>query len=189
MATVRTPGGTWVGREGNLYIAKASDITFSNSTTLSGSFASAGYDISKAVKSMTVVPPETGYEKIDLLGKDSNSFQNQLLDEKPAGSASITATLIVGEDETIEDMLSGTLAASPAGYTRRQYGTDETSDTPVAVCVTMLRPDILKEKSYALDNARFVKLGDARLSDMASHWEQDITIICLAKDFYEETKD
>ena len=120
MVSTRTPTKTWVGRNGKIYFATA--VSVSVTETLSGVFTNATSSGSVAVqaacKSVTITPPETAYEKVDLLGKDSNGFQNQLLDEKPVGLTTMTATMIVGEDETIEDkVISGTVT-SPANYTR-----------------------------------------------------------------------
>jgi len=191
MATTRNPAGTWVARDGTLYMEDATNIVFSGTVALSGAFAHHGHDVSKAVKNITVTPPETSYEKLDLVGKDSNAFQDQILDEKPVGNAQIQVTLILGEDETVEDMLSGVNTAVTGGFTRRQYGQDETSTGTVAACVTLDSTDAAQtnEVSFAVDNAKISKLGDARISDTGSHWEQDITVVCLPKDFYYEFKD
>ena len=192
MATARTSTQTWVARNGTLYIAPASAIVFSGTVALSGSFAGHfGTDITSAVKNITVTPPETSWEKQDFIGKDGSAFQDQLLDEKPVGIATVTATLILGEDETIEDMLSGTATVITGGLTRYQYGTDKTSEGEVTACVTLDSSDTgnINEISFAFDNAKFTKLGDTRISGPDSHWEQDITIICLPKDFYWEFKD
>lgn len=189
MATARSPTQTWVARNGTLYIgAPASGITFDGNSSLSGSFATVGFDVSAAVKNITITPPETGWEKQDLMGKTSE-FQNQLLDEKPVGMATLTATLVLGEDETIENVISGTFATAPVGYSRYQYGSDNTSEGTVAACVTLLSPTLGEEVSFAFDNGRFTKLGDTRISGPDSHWEQDFTVICLPKDFYLEFKD
>ena len=104
MVTTRTPTKTWVAREGFVYLNNAANITISNSTTLSGAFAQAtsGVSIEAACKNITITPPETSWEKQDLLGKDSNNFQNQLLDEKPVGTATFQGTLILAEDEMVE---------------------------------------------------------------------------------------
>lgn len=190
MVTNRKPTKTWVAREGSLYLASpASGVTFSNSNTLSGSFASVGVAVESAVKNITVTPPETSWEKQDLNGKDTNQFQNQLLDEKPVGMATLQVTLILGEDETIEDIISGSFASAPAGYSRYQIGTNNTSDNQVAACVTLISNDTANEVSFAFDNAKITKLGDTRISGPDSHWEQDMTLVCLAKDYYYEFKD
>ena len=188
MATSRIPAATWVARNARMLIGDANVITFSNSTTLSGSFSSQGYQVEAALKTVTITPPETAWEKQDFLGKDSNSFQNQLLDEKPVGTATATGTMITGEDETIEDMMSGVNVSPPSGYTRRQIGVNNTSDAVLAVVISLQSVDGSNEISFAFDNAKFTKWGDVRISGPDSHFEQDFTIMCLAKDFYSEFK-
>jgi len=189
MVTTRTPTGLWEARNGSLYLsAPASGVTFSNATTLSGSFASVGFAVEAAVKNITITPPETAYEKQDLLGNDSNSFQNQLLDEKPVGMATLTATMVLAEDETIENIISGTFSSAPTGYSRYQLGSDNTSNGTVAACVTLLSKNTANQASFAFDNAKFTKLGDTRISGPDSHWEQDFTVVCLPKDYYYEFK-
>lgn len=186
MATARTPTQTWNARQGHLYLGLASDITIDNSATLSGAFATAGHALEAGVKNITVTPPETSWEKQDFLGINSNKFQNALLDEKPTGTATLTATLVLGEDELVSDYISGISSqAAPATYTRYQIGNQRLS---LSVCVTMIRSDIANEVSFVLDNAYATKWGDVRISGPDSHWEQDITLICLAKDFYWEFK-
>ena len=178
---------TYSAREGELYIAYADQITFDSSTNLSGAFSSAGHSIASAIKNITVTPPETGWDKQDFIGQNTDGFQNQLLDEKPAGVATVTGTLVLAEDETIEDYLvSGSVISAPAGYTRRGVG--ESSQT-VAACVVLGKGGSDKQASFAFDNARATKWGDVRISGPDSHWEQDFTIICLAKDFKFERKD
>jgi len=189
MVTNRVPTKTWVARDGQLYIDYAANITFGEATSLSGSYASTGNSITAAVKNITITPPETTWEKQDFIGQTSGKFQNALLDQKPVGVATLTATMILGELETIEDMISGVNVAAPSGYTRRRFGDDQTTTTDVAVCVTLQGPTTSYETSFALDDAKFTKWGDVRISGPDGHWEQDFTIICLPNDFYYEFKD
>lgn len=189
MATTRSPTGTWVARNATMYLDSAANVTFDTTTNLSGSFLTTGWDVSKAVKNVTITPPETSREKVDFIGKDTNAFQDQMLDEKPVGTATLTATMVLGQDETVEDLLSGVVTAVTGGFSRRQYGQDNTSTGLVAACVTLDDATQTNQVSFALDNAKFTKLGDTRISDAGSHWEQDITIMCLPKDFYYEFKD
>lgn len=188
MATRRAPTKTWVARDGLAQIGKYPAVKFASDTTLSGSFASSGYEIAKAFKNITVTPPETSYEKLDLLGKDSNTFQNQLLDEKPVGTATMTGTLILGENETIEDtLLSGSATAITGTHSRYQIGNDATSQNKVTMVVSVF--DSANEVAFGIEDAKVTKYGDVRISDTGSHWEQDITVMALAKNFYYEFKD
>ena len=186
MATIRTPTKTWVAREAEVIIARAHQVVIGAATTLSGSFATSGVKIEAAAKNVTITPPETAWEKVDFLGQDTNSFQNQLLDEKPVGMATFTGTVLLGEDEVIEDyVVSGTVTGI-AGYTRYQVGKNNTNE--IAICVNITDPLVTKLKTVVLDNARVTKWGDVKESGADAHWEQDLTIICLAKDFYYEVK-
>ena len=193
MASNRSPTRTWVAKEGTVYMSTpASGVTFDDTATLSGAFQDVvpAVTIQAACKNITVTPPETSWEKQDFQGQNSNDFQNQLLDEKPAGTATLTGTLVLGEDETVENIISGTFGGAPSGYSRYQYGSDNTSSGTVAACVTLATPGAeANTVSFALDNARFTKLGDTRISGPDAHWEQDFTIMCLAKDFRSEFKD
>jgi len=188
MATTRTPTKTWVAREGIFQMGKYPTVIFTTAATLSGAFSSSGYEISAAMKNITITPPETSWEKQDLLGKTSTNFQNQLLDEKPVGMATITGTLILGEDETISDLLISGSATSTATatYSRYQLG-EKTSDNRVTAVVTMEKSD--NAVSFGMEDAVVTKYGDIKISGPDGHWEQEITIISLAKNFYWEFKD
>lgn len=187
MATTRTPTQTWVARNGTFYIA--SGVGVSTSETLSGVFSASttSYRVESACKNITITPPETSWEKQDLLGQDANDFQNQFLDEKPIGLATFTATLILGEDETIEDFTASGTVATASGYTRRQIGKNSTN--VVNLCVSLETTGNANRVTFAMFNARVTKYGDVRIAGPDGHWEQDITAICLAKDFYYEFKD
>jgi len=188
MATMRSPTKTWVAREGTLYLGRTDQIPngFSSDTSLSGVFNTSGINITPVIKNITITPPETSWEKQDFLGEDSNNFQNQLLDEKPVGIATLTATAILAEDETFEDyMVSGTVAGA-SGYTRYQVG--KNNDNEVIACVTLEDSTGTNQISFGFDNARVTKWGDVRIGSPDGHWEQDFTIVCLAKDFYYEFK-
>lgn len=186
MATTRTPTKTWVAREGIFQIGKFPAVEFDTSTTLSGTFASSGYEISAAMKNITITPPETSWEKQDLIGQTTNGFQNQLLDEKPVGIATITGTLILAEDEMISDLLISGSATSVASYSRYQIG-EKTSDNRVTVVVTLSKNQ--NTVSFGIEDAVVTKWGDVRISGPDGHWEQDITVISLAKNFYWEFED
>ena len=188
METTRTPTKTWIAKEGLLQIGKYPAVIFTTAATLSGAFTASGYEVSSAMKNITVTPPETNWEKQDLLGKTSNEFQNQLLDEKPVGTATITGTLILGEDEIVSDLLISGIAVATASatYSRYQIG-NQSSDNRVTAVVTMWKGE--NAVSFGIEDGVVTKWGDVRISGPDSHWEQDITILSLAKNFYWEFKD
>ncbi len=187
MATARSPTFTWVARAGNVYMDRSAQVGFSSGTTLSGAFNTSGISVTAAVKNITVTPPEQGWEKSDFLGEDANGFQNQLLDEKPVGTATCTGTLILGEDETIEDYMVSGVVSSPANYTRYQVA--KNSDNELVVAIVLKSPSMSDQISFGFDHCRVTKWGDVRIGSADGHWEQDFTVICLAKDFYAEYKD
>lgn len=189
--TTRTPSYTWVGRDAQLYMDKAVNINFTTSASLSGAFALSGIAVAAACKNVTVTPPETSWEKQDLMGQDGSGFQNMLLDEKPVGTATVTGTLVLGDDETVSDYTVSGSTAVTAGdtYTRYQLGDDGRTLQKVAACVSLLSTDNVSEANFAFDNARFTKLGDVRVSGPDAHFEQDFTIVCLPKDYRWEFKD
>jgi len=189
MATRRAPTQTWFAKNNKVYIGRYPDVSFGASTTLSGSFVSSGIEISAAQKSITVTPPETPFEKSDFCGIDTNNFQNQLLEEKPIGMPTITASLIVGEDETFEDyLMSGCSASAPTGYSRYQIGNNDTQNSRLTICAVMANSDGSKYVAYGLQDARLSKYGDVRVTGADSHLEQDVTFVGLAKGWYFEFK-
>ena len=187
MATARIPTQTWTASQGDLYIGRG--VGFVATATLSGAFAKVGSKVTAAVKNITVTPPETSWEKQDFMGRDSNKFQNQLLDEKPTGTATMTATLVLGEDETIEDYTVSGTATGIASYTRYQIGDEGSEENKVDVCVSLLSEAGTEYAAFAFSEAKLTKWGDVRISGPDSHWEQDIAVLCLAKNFYWEFKD
>jgi len=185
MPTVSTTR-TWVARDALVILSQASSISLA-ANTISGAF-SAGTRFETVAKNVAITPPDSAWEQQSFLGEDSNGFQNQILDEKPVGLATFTGTLVLGEDETIENfMVSGSSAISGT-HTRYQIG--KNNDNEIAVAVIIRDKEIPNnEAAFAFDNAKVTKYGDVRISGPDSHWEQDITIICLPKDFYWEFKD
>lgn len=194
MVSIRTPSKTWTAKMGDLYLGRWPLTLVDSSVTLSGVFrggTASGVSIIAAVKNITVTPPETAWEKQDFQG-GVGGFQNALLDEKPVGIATVTATMILDQDELIEDLLVSGTAAAPSGYTRYQMypssqGTVMSGSNVVAV-VTLTASDQTKYIAFGFDSARFNKWGDVRISGPDGHWEQDFTIICLPKDFRYEFK-
>lgn len=191
--TTRTPTKTWVAREGRVYLANAVNLTIASNKTLSGAFteSSGATSVEAACKNITVTPPETSWEKQDLLGKDSSGFQNQLLDEKPVGIATFTGTLLLADDEMVSDfVVSGVTIVTVGAKTYSRYQIGANNENEIAVCVALNEPATgAAMVTFLLDNARVTKWGDVRVSGPDSHFEQDITAICLAKNFYWEFKD
>jgi hypothetical protein len=187
---VRNPTRKWCAKEGEIYLARYPMVIFASGTTLSGVFAGtvSGVCFTGACKNITITPPETSWDKQDLLGKDSSGFQNALMDEKPPGFANLTATLLLGGDETIEDYVVSGTVTSPAGYSRYQLGGNQSSVTRLIACVAMTSSQQEDYVAFGMEDARMIKWGDIKISGPDGHWEQDIAIMCLAKNFYSEFK-
>ena len=132
MPTVSTTR-TWVARDALVILSQASSISLA-ANTISGAF-SAGTRFETVAKNVAITPPDSAWEQQSFLGEDSNGFQNQILDEKPVGLATFTGTLVLGEDETIENfMVSGSSAISGT-HTRYQIGKNNDNEIAVAVII------------------------------------------------------
>ncbi|MHA2202180.1 MAG: hypothetical protein ACW991_00690 [Candidatus Hodarchaeales archaeon] len=183
--STQSPGRLAVGRESTVLVA--SGVSVDTTTDLRQLFEAAeGDDVTGFVKNVTITPPETAYELVSLLGVDTNSFQNQLLEEKPPGMATFTATMILGEDEAFEPYLDSSSTTVTGGYTRYQMGnSQQVSGTDILVQVSGATGTV----NLALIDAKLTKYGDVKISASDGHWEQEITGICLAKNFYWEYED
>ena len=174
MATV------WQARNTTIKLALASDITIDTSDKLA-SFFSGADDITLVAKNVTVIEPEGDVDKIDLLGEDANGFQNAELEEKPYGLAQVTGTLVFDSVDRIEDFALGSGTTVATSYTRYRVGDGNRPDAAVLINLTDSSGN---EVAFAMDNAKFTRIGDIRISGADGHWEQDFKIVCLPRDFY-----
>ena len=154
------------------------DTTFAEqvSATLSG--------VTANMKNVTVSEPEGPVEKIDLLGKDSNDFQNALMEEKPYGLATVSGTMVLDDDEQLEGMIDDPVAIT-SGYTRRQLGRGNRAVGAIVVRISGVSAD----RIYGYNNVYVSRIGDTRIDGADGHWEIDFEASCLPKDFYIEVKD
>ena len=181
--TTLTPTKLGVGRE--TVVKFATGVTIATSAPLDTLFDSGtGHNVTALAKNVTIAPPETAHELQSFLGADTNSFQNQLLEEKPPGIATATATLILDENEVLEPYLDGTGSAITGGYTRYQLGNSQSAATDVLITISGSSGAV----NMALIDAEVTKWGDVRISGPDSHWEQDVQMTCLSKNFYWEYK-
>jgi len=171
----------------NTKVTFASGVTIATTGNLESLFSSAvsGVLVTAFTKSVTITPPETAHDLQSFMGADTNNFQNQMLEEKPPGLATMTGTLIMDEDEVLESLLdiSGTVVTG--GYTRYQLGNSSSAETDILVQLSGATGAV----NIALIDSEITKWGDVRVSGPDGHWEQDITAICLAKNFYWEYQD
>jgi hypothetical protein len=170
-------------RQTLMKIDEASDVTITTSAALDTFYGSA--TTLANVKNVTIAIPEGAVDKIDLIGVDGNSFQNQDVDIKPFGMATLSGTLVHGGDEVLEPFAYGSGTAIAATHHRYRLGD---GNRPTVSILTKLTDgtDIV---NVALDNAYITKLGDAKLSGADGHWEQDFNITCLPRDTHVEYKD
>jgi len=110
-------------RQGFIWIAGAISSVVTTYTVLKQ--MTTPLDVAAWAKDVTITYPEGPVEKVDFMGEDSNSFQNQDLEEQSWGTAKITGTLVfspVDTDASIAAYMSGSGTAITSGETRYQFG-------------------------------------------------------------------
>ena len=185
--TTITPTRLSIARETRVVIA--SGVTISATSNLNTLFESGtGNNVSAIFKNITISPPETARDLQSFLGTDTNAFQNQMLEAKPPGLATFTGTAILDEDEALDGFLDNSGTAITDGYTRYQLGNNQSEHTDILVNISGTTASVSGALNIALIDAEITKWGDVRISGPDSHWEQDITAVTLAKNFYWEYK-
>jgi len=180
--TTVSPSAIVCGRKTNLYFALASNVTLTTSSTLAAVFSTSTI-ASAAAESISISPPETAWEVINFMGNDSSSFQNKVLEEKPVGTASLTATLVLyTEDDFLEPFLDTTGVTAASTYTRYQIGNEQSPEVSILASIY----NGTKTCNVCLDDARITKWGEVRIGAVDGRWEQDIAAICLDSDFWWE---
>ena len=182
----------WKARETSVQIADALS-SVSTSALLDGQPFSNQKTFTGIMKNVTVVEPEGAVDKQDLLGVDSNGFQNAELDEKPFDLAKISGTLVMpgvydSNNPVLEVFAYGSGTGVPAGaatHTRWQAG--DGNRTSCAILVNLVSGST-HEVSILLNNAYITKLGDKKIGGPDGHWEQDFEAVCLPRDYYAEIK-
>jgi len=177
-----------IGRESK--VTFATGITVASTSSLEALFiAVSGSNVSALAKNITITPPETAHDLQSFLSVDTNDFQNQMLEEKPPGLATFTATMILDEDESLEPFLTSGATTVTGGYTRYQTGKSAGPDTDILVNISGSTAGSSGVVNLALIDSKITKFGDVKVSGPDGHWEQDVTATCLAKNFYWEYKD
>ncbi len=165
------------------------------------------------VKNLTITPPMSEVEKIDLWGSDSldtigagvpvtGTFQHQALVEKAWTEAKVTGTAVFSHDElgvttpggnSFEVMFSNSgldIADTPA-FTRYTYGDVVTGGKKRIRVGNLIF--IYNNGSgivnVAMANVIVQKMGDIKLTGADGHWEFDFEAVCLAKDYAFEPED
>lgn len=177
----------------SIKFAAASGVTITTAAALDTFFTgttATSDNVQAYAKNVTIAVPEGAVDKVDLLGIDSNGFQNMELDEKPFDLGGISGTLVLHDIEVLETFFYGTATAIGTTHHRYQPGNlNSTGRSEVAILLNLNYPTsgtVTKEVNVALDNAWVTKLGDIKISGPDGHFEVDFNAICLPKDFYIE---
>jgi len=195
-------------RNAALYVDTAA-ITFSGSVSLDQAQGSA--TIFK-VKNMTITPPMSEIEKIDLWGSDlldtigsnvvgTGSWQHVAMDQKAWTLARATFTLVMSSDEAgsttpngdnLETIFHGSsqidIADSPA-FTRMVYGDIVTSPSLLVSNLGFVWNNGTQIMNAQMVRARIIKMGDIKITGPDGHWEMDCEAACFAQDFVREVED
>lgn len=166
----------WHARECEVKIEANPTIT---TAALLDSFFT-GSSISGSIKNLAAKLPESEVEKIDLLGEDTNGFQNAEGEENPYSMAEISGTLVLPGDEVTETLFFPTGTTIASTHTRYRAGTG-TRKRP-AFLINL--DDGSDEVSYVLDNTWVTVNSDLKITGSDGHWEFDFTAKCLPKDCY-----
>jgi len=195
-------------RNAALYV-DTSAITFGAAVSLDQAQGSA--TIFK-VKNVTIIPPMSEIEKIDLWGEDvldtigsnvvvTGTFQHAAMDEKSWTLGRATFTLVMSSDEAgsttpngdnLETLFHGSsqidVADSPA-FTRMVYGDLVTSPPILVGNLGFVFNNGTQIMNVQMVRARITKMGDMKPTGPDGHWEMDCEATCFAQDFTREVED
>ena len=171
----------WAAKQATVKFIDDASITLDSSTSYSSQFSS-GTEVTSYMKDVTVTPPELSVEPINTLGSDTNGFQNAYTEEKPAGMAVISGTLVMQGDEVFETFF--TSATNASGYTDYMYNSDKRNEKAMLVNFD----DSTDEVDIVFKTA-FMKLGERKPTGTDGHWEQSFEAKCLASNYREQFKD
>lgn len=165
------------------------------------------------VKNLTITPPSSEVEKVDLWGSDAldtigsgvpviGTFQHQALSEKSWTEAKISGTAVFSHDElgvttpagdSFEVLFCGNgidVSDTPA-FTRYAYGDVGTTSGQRLRVGNLIA--IFNNGSgisnAAMANVIVTKMGDIKTTGADGHWEFDFEAVCLAKDYAYEVED
>ena len=191
--------GLWRAPHATVYIDTSEQVNSGN--TIIGesgvltSFMTGATVITGSMKNISIVVPEGEAEQVNFLGITSG-FQNSEFDAKPFGMAELTGTSILPQDEllmdsqgTPEHLFFGPKLAAPTSYGQYQAGSITTGvyDRPEITIVVSLAEGT-KVVNIALQDALITKYGEVKIDDADGHWEFEIAIKALTKNFAMEWK-
>ena len=164
------------------------------------------------VKNLTLPPPMSEIERIDLWGEDAldtvgsnvlvtGTWQIQAMDEKSWTLGKAAFTLVMSSDEAgsttpnadnVETLFHGSsqidVADSPA-FTRMVYGDLVTSPPILVGNLGFVFNNGTQIMNVQMVRARVTKMGDMRITGADGHWEMDCEAVCFAQDFVREVED
>jgi len=195
-------------RQAALYVQKSA-VTYAAAVSIDQATKGSVFK----VKNLTITPPMSEVEKIDLWGSDSidtvgagiattGTFQHQALAEKSWTEAKVTGTAVFSHDElgvttpdgnSFEVLFSnsGLDVADDPAFTRYTYG-DMVTGGELRILVGNLIfvfNNGAGISNVAMINAIVTKMGDIKLTGADGHWEFDFEAVCLAKDYVYEVED
>jgi hypothetical protein len=170
----------WHAKESVVKLGLATSVNITAGTVLDTAF-SATSAITGVMKDITVTEPMGDIEKIDLLGTDSNGFQNAEVEEKPAGLVEVSGTLILPGDEEAEQFLydAGTATTNGTGWTTYRAG--KASRRKLAILLNL--DDGTDEVNYAGTNM-YPTARDAKVTGADGHYETTFTVKGLPRDWF-----
>jgi len=168
----------WEAREAQVNIG--SSVTVGSTSTLLAQVSAT--DFTGRVKDVKISGGERDVESIPLLGEDSTGYANQEIFQKSVGSLREVSMTLIYTDSDISALGMGTVATSgsASGYSRLQ---GDQALTQKAVLVSFNSGS--NYVNVLLNNAYVTKLGDLSI-EADGHLTQEVTLKCLAKDYYEE---
>ena len=195
-------------RNAALYVSKSA-VTYAAAVSIDQ--ATKG-DVFK-VKNLTITPPMSEVERIDLWGSDSldtigsgvpttGTFQHQAFAEKSWSEAKVSGTAVFSHDElgvttpngnSFEVMFSNSgldVGDTPA-FTRYTYGDMAVSGKERIRVGNLIF--VFNNGSgivnVGMANVIVTKMGDIKLTGADGHFEFDFEAVCLAKDYVLEPED
>lgn len=178
----------WKAKETIVKHDAAADVTISTSAALD-TFFSGGTVMQNLMKNVTVVEPESDVSLQNFIGVDANGYQNVELDEQPYTKGSLSGTMVLTTTSNLEQYAYGAATTISTTHTRFLPG-KVGARVPMSILVNMdiatggIGSGSNDSVNFVLDNAWVTKMGETRLSDVASHWERDIMVMCLPRDFH-----
>jgi len=167
----------WYAKNAVVKIDLASNITVGSAAL--DTYFSGGSAITGKMKDVTITEPKGDMDKIDLLGQDSNSYQNAEAEEKPAVNAEITGTLVLDGDEVLESFFYDAGSAIAGTHTRYSPGLA----TVRKISMLLNLDDTTDEVNFVLDNA-YPTAKDVKSTGADGHFEVTFTAKCLPRDFH-----